>query len=364
MRDVHDFPDEEFTVAAVQAAPEYLDRDATLDKACRLIQEAAENGAKIIGFPETFIPGYPYWSWVNAPIDGYDWYKKYRRQAVDVPGPVVDQLCSVAADANTTVVMGITERDPNTVGTMYNTNLVISHKGELLGKHRKIVPTHAEKLSWGRGDGSSLQVYGTPYGQLGTLACGENTNPLARFALMAQGEQIHVSNYPAFHFNQEYDIGLATKIRSHTHAFEGKVFNVVSTEYFDESFYEVCETDRARELLGGKNQSYFTAIVGPTGEVLAGPLGDEEGIVYADINLEDTVEPKLMHDVVGQYNRFDIFDFTVDRSELKAMHERDRRPTDSSDNHQHTLSDGDTAPEAEDRTTTDQVNPSGRGEQR
>lgn len=327
MDTVHDYVDEPFTVAAVQAAPVHLDRTRTLDKACRLIREAANNGAKIVGFPETFIPGYPYWSWVNAPIDGYDWYRKYRREAVDVPGPVVERLCAVADDTDVTVVMGITERDPNTVGTLYNTNLVISEDGELIGKHRKIVPTHAEKLSWGRGDGSSLQVYETPHGRLGTLACGENTNPLARFALMAQGEQIHVSNYPAFHFNQEYDIGLATKIRSHTHAFEGKVFNIVATEYFDDQFYDVCETERARELLGGKNQSYFTAVVGPTGEVLAGPLGDEEGIVYAEIDLNETVEPKLMHDVVGQYNRFDIFDFEVDRSELKPMHERHRTQT-------------------------------------
>lgn len=363
MNNVHDFSDVEFTVAAVQASPEYLDRDATLEKACRLIKEAADNDAEIVGFPETFIPGYPYWNWVNAPIDGYDWYKEYRRQAVDVPGPVVDRLCSVAVDTETTVVMGITERDPNTVGTMYNTNLVISHEGELLGKHRKIVPTHAEKLSWGRGDGSSLQVYETPYGQLGTLACGENTNPLARYALMAQGEQIHVANYPAFHFNQEYDIGLATKIRSHTHAFEGKVFNIVSTEYFDESFYEVCETDRARELLGGENQSYFTAIVGPTGEILAGPLGDKEGIVYADINLEDTVEPKLMHDVVGQYNRFDIFDFGVDRRELQPMHERNRQPTEEQRvDQQRTSKNGET--DQEDRQAVESASRPDGGEQR
>lgn len=325
MSELHTFTDEEFTVAAVQASPVYLDKEATVEKACGLIKEAAENGACVVGFPETFIPGYPYWSWVNAPIDGYDWYKRFRRQAVDVPSPTTDRLCTVADKTDTYVVMGITERDPVTTGTLYNTNLIISDEGELLGKHRKIVPTHAEKLTWGRGDGSTLKVYDTPYGQLGTLACGENTNPLARFSLMAQGEQIHVSNYPAFHFNQEYDIGLATKIRSHTHAFEGKVFNIVSTEYFDESFYDVCETDRAEELLGGENQSYFTAIVGPTGEILAGPLGDEEGIVYADINLEETVEPKLMHDVVGQYNRFDIFEMNLDQSELKPLHQTNKK---------------------------------------
>jgi predicted amidohydrolase len=322
MSNPHDYSDEEFTVAAVQASPVYLDRDATVEKACRLIREAADNKAKIIAFPETFIPGYPYWNWINAPIDGYDWYKKYRKQAVDVPSPVTKQLCRVANHTDTFVVMGITERDPATTGTLYNTNLIISDQGELLGKHRKIVPTHAEKLTWGRGDGSSITVYDTPYGQLGTLACGENTNPLARYALMAQGEQIHISNYPAFHFNQEYDIGLATKIRSHAHAFEGKVFNIVSTEYFDESFYEVCESDRARELLGGENQSYFTAIVGPTGEILAGPLDDKEGIVYADISIEETIEPKLMHDVVGQYNRFDIFEFNINRNKLKPLHEQ------------------------------------------
>jgi predicted amidohydrolase len=316
MRHVHQYPETDFCVAAVQAAPEYMDKKATTEKACRLVREAADGGADVVGFPETFIPGYPYWNWVNAPIDGYDWYKRYRRESVDVPGPVVDQLKSVADETDTTVVMGITERDPNTVGTMYNTNLVVSHEGELLGKHRKLVPTHAEKLSWGRGDGSTLRTYETPHGNLGTLACGENTNPLARYALLAQGEQIHVSNYPAFHFDQEYDIARATRIRSLAHAFEGKLFNVVSTEYFDDSFFEVCETDRARELLGGDDQSYFTAVVGPTGEVLAGPLGDEEGIVYADVSLGETVEPKLIHDVVGQYNRFDVFEFAVNRDEL------------------------------------------------
>lgn len=322
MGNPHKYPAETFTVAAVQASPVYLDREATVEKTCRLVREAAGNGAKVIGFPETYIPGYPYWNWVNAPIDGYDWYKRYRRQSVDVPGPTTDRLCAVADQEDVYLVIGVCERDPATTGTLYNTNLVISDDGELLGKHRKIVPTHAEKLSWGRGDGSSIRTYDTPYGQLGTLACGENTNPLARYALMAQGEQLHVSNYPAFHFNQEYDIALATKIRSHTHAFEGKLFNIVSTEYFDESFYEVCETDRAEELLGGENQGYFTAVVGPTGEILAGPLGDEEGIVYAEVDLESTVEPKLMHDVVGQYNRFDIFEFGVNRSQLQPIHER------------------------------------------
>jgi aliphatic nitrilase len=325
MRHVHQYPETEFRVAAVQASPEYMDREATTEKACRLVREAADGGADIVGLPETFIPGYPYWNWVNAPIDGYDWYKRYRRESVDVPGPEVDQLKSVADETTTTVVVGVTERDPNSVGTMYNTNLVLSHEGELLGRHRKLVPTHAEKLSWGRGDGSTLRTYETPHGNLGTLACGENTNPLARYALLAQGEQIHVSNYPAFHFDQEYDIARATRIRSLSHAFEGKLFNVVSTEYFDDAFFEVCETDRARELLGGDDQSYFTAVVGPTGEILAGPLGDEEGIVYADVSLSETVEPKLIHDVVGQYNRFDVFDFAVDRTELGPMSER-RRP--------------------------------------
>lgn len=326
---------QEFTVAAVQASPVYLDREETVEKATRLIRKAADNGAAVVGFPETFIPGYPYWNWVNAPIDGYDWYKKYRRQAVDVPGPVVDRLCSAAANTETVVVIGVTERDPNTVGTLYNTNLILSADGQLVNKHRKIVPTHAEKLSWGRGDGSSLRTVETPYGNLGTLACGENTNPLARFALMAQGEQLHVANYPAFHFNQEYDIAQATKIRSLAHAFEGKLFNIVSTEYFDESFFEVCETDRAEELLGGENQGYFTAIVGPSGEVLAGPLGDKEGIVYATVSLEDTVEPKLMHDVVGQYNRFDIFDFRLNRDELTPLKTEANQKVTTMQQHEH-----------------------------
>jgi len=277
----HQYDGESFRVAAVQASPEYMDREATVAKTCRLVREAAEEGAALVGFPETFIPGYPYWNWVNAPIDGYDWYERYRKQAVDVPGPAVDQLASVADETDTTVVVGVTERDPNTVGTLYNTNLVISHEGELLGKHRKLVPTHAEKLSWGRGDGSSVRVYETPHGNLGTLACGENTNPLARYALLAQGEQVHVAN-----------------------------------------------------------QGYFTAVVGPQGEIRAGPLGDEEGIVYADVSVDETVEPKLMHDVVGQYNRFDVFDFGIDRDELRPYTERGRGPASDGDRERERSRDG------------------------
>jgi aliphatic nitrilase len=321
----HEFDDESVRVAAVQASPVYLDREATTDKVCRLVREAADEGADLVGFPETFVPGYPYWNWVNAPIDGYDWYERYRRQAVDVPGPTVERVRGVADETDTVVVVGVAERDPNTVGTLYNTNLIVDAAGRLRGRHRKLVPTHAEKLSWGRGDGSSLRVHETPLGNVGTLACGENTNPLARYALMAQGEQLHVANYPAFHFDQSYDIARATRIRSLAHAFEGKLFNVVSTEYFDDAFFDVCETDRARELLGGEDQGYFTAVVGPSGEVLAGPLGDEEGIVYADVSLADTVTPKLMHDVVGQYNRFDVFEFAVNRGEHRPMDERSGR---------------------------------------
>ena len=184
-----------FRAAAVQAAPVYFDATATVDKAARLIGEAAEAGATLIAFPEVFVPGYPYWNWTMNPIQGGPWFEKLVRSAIEVPGPEVDTLRAAAREANATVVIGVNERTRNSLGTLYNSVLTISHEGKLNGVHRKLVPTWAEKLTWACGDGSSLVVHDTPVGRLGVLACGENTNTLARFALLAQGANVHVANY-------------------------------------------------------------------------------------------------------------------------------------------------------------------------
>jgi len=211
------------------------------------------------------------------------------------------------------VVIGVNERGPRGVGTLYNTVLVIDDAGELVGVHRKLVPTWAEKLTWAGGDGSSLRVHDTVVGPLGALACGENTNTLARFALLAQGELVHVANYIALPVGPEdYDMVAAIKLRAAAHSFEGKVFSVVACSTISMEIIEAVagEDEAARTLLGRRN-SAFSGIFGPDGGLLTEPLVDEEGIVYAEIDLSRCVQPKQMHDIIGHYNRFDVFDLSV-----------------------------------------------------
>lgn len=310
-------------VAAVQAAPVFLDTAKTIDKACALIAEAAGNGAKLVAFPEVFVSAYPYWSWLANPIEGSAWFERLVRSAITVPGPEVERLCAAAREHDCTVVIGCNERDPKRLGTLFNTNLVIGADGTLLGKHRKLVPTWAEKLTWAGGDGSSLKVYDTPVGPLGTLACGENTNTLARFALLAAGELVHVANYIALPVAPaDYDMAEAIRIRAAAHSFEGKLFTVVACTAISEAIVAAMEPLHrdARSLLERKH-SAFSGVIGPQGQTIGAPLIDEEGIVYAEIDLARCVQPKQMHDILGGYNRFDIFDLRVNRAPLDPVGE-------------------------------------------
>jgi nitrilase len=304
-----------FIAAAVQAAPVYLDADATVDLACALIREAANEGARLIAFPEVFVAGYPYWNWTMTPVEGSAWYERLYLASIDVPGPHVDRLRAAARDANCYVVIGVNERGRHSYGVLYNTVLFIGADGNLLGRHRKLVPTWAEKLTWTGGDGSSLNVYETELGPLGALACGENTNTLARYALLAQGELIHVANYIALPVApKDYDMVEAIKVRAAAHSFEGKVFSIVSCSSLSESIVDTVagKDSNARALLE-REHSAFSGIFGPNGRLLTEPLIDREGIVYAQIDLRRCIQPKQMHDIVGHYNRFDIFGVTVDK---------------------------------------------------
>ncbi|MDA5193277.1 carbon-nitrogen hydrolase family protein [Govanella unica] len=305
-------------VAAVQTAPVFLDPTATTDKACALIREAAQNGATLVAFPEVFIAGYPYWNWLVTPIEGSAWFERLYKSSISMNGPEVEALCATARETNCTVVIGCNERGGPGVGTIYNTNLIISDKGELIGRHRKLVPTWAEKLTWAYGDGSSLKVYDTSVGPLGTLACGENTNTLARFALLSQGELVHVANYIALPVAPEsYNMAEAIRIRAAAHSFEGKLFTLVSCSTISEQIIVEMEriNPKSRELLSRKS-SAFSGIIGPDGSAIGSPLIDDEGIVYADIDLNNCIQPKQMHDITGSYNRFDIFNLTVNRASL------------------------------------------------
>ena len=305
-----DFP--KFKAAAVQTSPVFLNVEKTVDKAVSIIKEAASNGAQLVAFPEVFVSGYPYWNWIMTPVQGSAWYEKLYRNSVTADGVEIGRILKAAKENNIHVVIGINERG-DSFGEIYNTNLIIDHHGNLIGKHRKLVPTWAEKLTWTSGDGSSLKVYKTEIGPIGTLACGENTNTLARFTLLSQGELIHIANYISLPVAPpDYNMAEAIKIRAAAHSFEGKLFTIVSCSTISQEIMDALKDDvpNVEALLTRKN-SAFSGIVGPNGAVVGEPLIDDEGIVYADIDLAKCIQPKQMHDILGHYNRFDIFDLRV-----------------------------------------------------
>ncbi len=308
-----EFP--KFTAAAVQASPVFLDAEKTADKAVNLISEAAGNGARLVVFPEVFIPGYPYWSWITDPVTGSAWFEKLVRASVFADGPEVGKVRAAAKANNCYVVMGINERSSVSLGALYNTLLFIGPNGEIVGKHRKLVPTWAEKLTWTGGDGSSLKVYDTEIGPLGGLACGENTNTLARFSLLAQGELVHTASYISLPVAPpDYDMAEAIKLRGMSHSFEGKVFTVIATSTVSDEIITAMEAIRpdAREMLERKSSAY-SGIIGPDGRPVGDGLVDDEGIVYAEIDLARCIQPKQMHDITGHYNRFDVFNLQVNQ---------------------------------------------------
>ena len=309
-----------FKAAAVQTSPVFLNVEKTIDKAISFVKEATANGANLVAFPEVFVAGYPYWNWIMTPVQGSKWYEQLYKSAVKVDDVVMQPLFQAAKHHNCHIVIGINERG-DSYGEIYNTNLIIDNHGKLIGKHRKLVPTWAEKLTWTSGDGSSLKVYNTEIGPIGTLACGENTNTLARFTLLSQGELIHIANYISLPVAPpDYDMAEAIKIRAAAHSFEGKLFTIVSCSTISKEIMDALKPDvpNVEELLTRKN-SAFSGIIGPNGAVVGQPLIDDEGIVYADIDLEKCIQPKQMHDILGHYNRFDIFDLRVNTAPTRKI---------------------------------------------
>jgi aliphatic nitrilase len=307
-----------FKAAAVQTSPVFLNQKATIEKACRLMIEAAKNGAKLVAFPEAFVPGYPYWIWLDVPSENYPLFQKLFDEAVVVPSPATDELCRGAREADVHVVMGINERLSAQMGTMWNTNLLIDNRGEIVGKHRKIVPTFAEKMVWSQGDGSGLRVWETELGRIGTLACGNNTHSLYRYALIAQGEQIHVANYPAFNVPGKGDLAKWNIIRTGAHSLEGKLFNLCSTNTVDSAMVEFLCGDNGKKRKWMEGCRSYSGITDPLGNTLA-EMVDQEGIVYADIDLEEIVTAKQFHDIIGHYTRMDVVSMNLCQDEDRPV---------------------------------------------
>ena len=264
-----------FKAAIVHAAPVFLELDATIDKTCSLIAEAARNGARLIAFPETFVPAFPVWSALCAPIYNHDLFCRLVANAMLVPGPELDRVCATARKHGMIVSLGINERVESSAGCLYNSNVLICDQGQVRNHHRKIVPTFYEKLTWAAGDGAGLRVCATSCGRIGTLICGENTNPLARYTMMAQGEQVHIASYPPVwptHDPQQggnYDLAHAIRLRSGAHSFEGKVFTLVSSGFMDRAMFEFfcsLHSDAARILEGSPRS--VSLVTGPSGETM------------------------------------------------------------------------------------------------
>jgi aliphatic nitrilase len=300
-------------LAAVQAAPVLLDREATIEKACRLIREAGTNGADVIGFPESFVPAHPVWFHFHPATSpaAMAFSRELFANAVVVGGRATDTLCDAARAADCHVVIGICEKEPSSMGTMYNSLLVISRTGDILGVRRKIVPTVGERIVHTAGAGDSVRTFETEFGAISGLMCGENSNPLLTYAMSALGARVHVASWPSF-FNRAVDMQSIADLASRAIAYQNSAFVISSIGAIDDAMRErLPATDDDREHLAETATKGGTTIYAPGGTRLAGPMAGGEGILYADADLERIVPRKIVHDYAGDYNRFDIFQLVV-----------------------------------------------------
>ena len=308
-------PPKSVRLAAVQASPAFLDLQGSVDKSIALIAEAGRNGADIVAFPEGFIPTHPLWYHFHpaSSPEAQAFSKRLAENSLVVPGPEFDALCKAVKDAGVFVVIGCCEREPGRLGTLYNTLLFIDSNGELLGRHRKLMPTLGERLVHSRGDAEGLRAYPTNSGlNVSGLMCGENSNALATYALDAQGTNVHVASWPS-HFQLGANLSDIVQMVSRALAYQMKAFviNAVST-INEEMLKSLPLTDLHRAYMS--KQGRGSSIIGPSGEFLAGPMENQEGILYADVSLGDLVSPKVVQDFAGHYNRFDLLSLSLTRT--------------------------------------------------
>jgi nitrilase len=290
--------------AAVQISPDLERPGGTLEKVLATIDDAARQGVQLIVFPETFLPYYPYFSFVRAPVASGAEHMRLYDEAVVVPGPVTHAVSERARRHGMVVVLGVNERDH---GSLYNAQLIFDTTGELLLKRRKITPTFHERMIWGMGDAAGLKVARTSIGKVGALACWEHYNPLARYALMTQHEEIHCSQFPGSLVGPIFGEQIEVTIRHH--ALESGCFVVNSTGWLTEAQIESItkEPGLQKALRGGCN----TAIISPEGQHLAPPLREGEGMVIADLDMSLITKRKRMMDSVGHYARPELLSLAI-----------------------------------------------------
>ncbi len=316
-----------YKVAAVQAAPAFLDLDGAVKKTIAFIKEAAENGAKLVAFPEVWIPGYPWWIWLDTPAWAIKkgFINRYFDNALSYDSPEADKIREAAKQYDITVVLGLAERSG---GSLYIAQWLIGPDGETIAQRRKIKPTHAERTAFGEGDGSHIAVHDTPLGKLGALNCWENILSLTKYAMFSQNEQVHVASWPSFTTYEfahaiSHEMAIAT---NKVYAIEGACFVIAPTAVVSPEMIDMlCDTPEKHELIraGGGH----TVIFGPDGAPLAEKLGEqEEGIMYADIDLGVISIAKNSMDACGHYSRPDIARLLFNNKANRPVEELNSEP--------------------------------------
>ncbi|WP_099039269.1 nitrilase-related carbon-nitrogen hydrolase [Mycobacterium neglectum] len=301
--------------AAVQISPVLYSRDGTIEKIVAKIAELGDRGVQFATFPETIVPYYPYFTFLQAPYELGKEHLRLLDQAVTIPSVATDAIADAARSAGVVVSIGVNERDG---GTLYNTQLLFDADGTLLQRRRKLTPTYHEKILWGQGDASGLQVVDSAVGRIGQLACWEHYNPLFRYALIADGEQIHSAMWPGSFGGPLF--AKQTEIAVRNHALESGSFVVNATGWLDADQQAQIVTDTGGPI-GPISAGSFTAIVSPHGELLAEPIVSGEGDVIADLDFSLIDQRKAKMDARGHYGRPELLSLRIDRSPASYTHD-------------------------------------------
>lgn len=313
-----------FKAAVIQAAPVFMNLQGSIEKAVRLIDEASAAGAKLIAFPECWVPGYPWWLWLGPPAWGLQFVPAYHANSMRNDGPEMAALQAAAARGGINVLMGYTEIDG---GSLYMAQALIGDAGQLLYARRKLKPTHVERSLFGEGDGSDFQVVDTTVGRVGSLCCWEHLQPLSKYAMYSMHEQVHVASWPSFtiYRGAAYALGHQVNLAaSQTYAVEGGCYVLAATAITGKDTFDMlCDTPEKRHLLNpetGQAGGGFSMIFGPDGRPLCEHLPeDQEGILYAEISLPMIAVAKAAADPVGHYSRPDVVRLMVDRSRRRPV---------------------------------------------
>jgi nitrilase len=312
--------------AAVQAASVYLDLDASITKAAALASEAARNGAKLVAFPETWLPGYPFFVWLAAPAEGMRFIPQYHANSMELQSSEMKRLQKIAAANEITLVMGYSEREG---GSRYMSQAIIGERGEILLNRRKLKPTHVERTVFGEGDGCDLRVINAAFGRLGALNCWEHMQPLLKMAMYSQFEEVHVAAWPALCLYREMAYALGPEVNngaSRQYAVEGSAYVLAPSAIINQEVFDLlADTPEKAALLNpqtSKPGGGFAQIYGPDGRALCEPIPeDQDGILYADLDPAMIAIAKAAADPAGHCGRADVARLVVNRERRRVMQE-------------------------------------------